>query len=344
MKIKFIYPLLTLSALVLLLSQCKREDSSLLSQRAREVFKPLPVDFFENGQRPSDDMIELGRSLFFESSISIDGKTSCSTCHPPENFGVDGLPVSLGNHGKKNPRNAPTVLNAAGQFVQHWRGDRRDVEDQAIRALTGKASFGAPSREFVEEKLKENSVYMAAFTKAFADDPDPVNVENFATAVGAFERTLVSRSRFDRFLEGDGTALTEEEKAGLETFIQSGCAGCHNGVLVGGNGFQKFGLVQGYAKFLYPDHSEKWDHPDQGRFDVTGEEGDRFVYKVPSLRNVSRTSPYFHDGSVTSLPEAVRIMGETQLGKSLTPTEVDRIVKFLSALEGAIPENYHRGL
>lgn len=328
----------------IVLSSCDPADRDTheLQQNVLKLFGPLPDHFFQNGVTPSQKKIELGRRLFFEKSISIDGRISCSTCHPPENHGADNLPVSIGNNSKPNPRNAPTVLNAALQFAQHWRGDRTDVEDQAIRALTGGASFGAPNGEFVEDHLKQSELYKKEFAEAYPDDSNPVSTKNFADAVGAYERTLVSPSRFDDFLKGDLRALSGKEKSGLSLFMEKGCAGCHSGNLVGGKGFQKFGVNKSYDSVLYKNSSEPPEKVDHGRMDVTGKEEDRDVFKIPSLRNVEKTAPYFHDGSVESLDTAVAIMGELQLGMKLSGEEREKIVSFLQSLTGKIPENFSK--
>ncbi len=271
--------------------------------------------------------------LFYETRISIDGATSCAKCHPITFYGTDRLPKSQGNWGKLNPRNAPTIFNSAGQITQHWRGDRKDVEDQAKRALLGKASYGAPSYKWVEEKLKSIKGYYPLFKKAFPEEKNPINVDNFAKAIGAWERTLSTPSRFDTFLKGDTSALTEKEKKGLKKFISTGCVSCHNGMLLGGNSYQKFGIVEPYWKYT------KSKKIDEGRFSITKNEKDKYVFKVPPLRNVVMTAPYFHDGSVKDLKKAIWIMGKVQLGKELSKEDIDDIYAFLNSLTGQLSQD-----
>jgi cytochrome c peroxidase len=236
--------------------------------------------------------------------------------------------------GKVNPRNAPSIFNAGLQFKQHWRGDRESLEDQAEKSLTGAASFGNPDFAAVKAKLIEIPGYKEAFAKAFPGDPDPISSKNFGLAVAGFERTLLTSSRYDAFLAGDAKALSATEQAGLHRFIEVGCASCHDGAGLGGGSFQKFGVVEDYWK------ETGAATPDKGRADVTKNDADLYVFKVAQLRNVAKTAPYFHDGSVAELPRAVRIMGKVQLGKDLSDKDVSEIVAFLGSLTGPVPANY----
>lgn len=304
-------------------------DAVLLAD-AKRVFAPLPAA----SAPASPDRVRLGRQLFFESRVSADGNVSCAHCHQPDLYGTDGLAKSFGVFGKENPRNAPTVFNTALQFKQHWRGDRESVEEQAEKSLLGPASFGNPDYAVVIAKLKAIAGYPELFAKAFPEDKDPVNQKNWANAIGAYERTLATPSKFDALLAGNTRALSVSEQAGLRKFIDIGCANCHNGVGVGGASFQKFGVVQDYWKVTGV------AEPDKGRFDGTKDNADLYVFKVPSLRNVAKTAPYFHDGSVTSLPQAVRIMGKVQLGVDLADQDVASIVAFLGSLTGPVPTNF----
>ncbi len=301
-----------------------------LLKKAREYFYPLPQIFPSDKNPITPEKIKLGKMLFYEKRISIDGTTSCAKCHPISLYGTDGLEKSRGNFSKENPRNAPTILNAAGQISQHWRGDRKDVEDQARRSVLGKGSFGAPSYKWVEQKLKSIKGYIKLFKEAFPEEKDPITIDNFAKAIGAWERTLSTPSRFDKFLLGDVNALTKKEKTGLKKFISLGCASCHNGALLGGNSYQKFGIVEPYWKYT------KSKKIDEGRFSVTGKESDKYVFKVPPLRNVALTPPYFHDGSVKELKKAIWIMGKVQLGKDLSSEDIDDIYAFLRSLNGKL--------
>ena len=307
-------------------------DVQLLKE-AKKYFSPIP-DLFPSDTNPlTPEKIKLGKILFYEKRISIDGTTSCAKCHPIGYYGTDRLPKSKGNFSKENPRNAPTVLNSAGQMAQHWRGDRKDVEDQAKRSLLGKGSFGAPSYKWVENRLKEIKGYKKLFMKAFPGEKNPVNVDNFAKAVGAWERTLTTPSRFDIFLRGHIDALSDEEKLGLKEFIKTGCVSCHSGTLLGGNSYQKFGILEPYWKYT---ESKKIDY---GRYNVTKKDEDKFVFKVPPLRNVEKTSPYFHDGSVNDLKKAIWIMGKVQLGIDHNDEQVSHIEAFLRSLTGKLSED-----
>jgi cytochrome c peroxidase len=277
---------------------------------------------------------ELGRRLFFENRVSMDGNVSCAHCHLPEKQASDGLPKAIGVFGKENPRNAPSVFNAAMNFKQHWRGDRESLEEQAEKSLLGPASFGNPDQVTAMGKLKAIPDYGSAFAKAFPEDKDPVNSRNWGIAVAAFEWTLLTPSKFDAFLSGDARALSPQEQAGLRKFIDTGCASCHNGVGLGGNSFQKFGVTGDYWK------ETGVRTPDKGRAEVTKDDADLYVFKVPSLRNVAKTPPYFHDGSVDDLAKAVKIMGKVQLGKTVSDKDAADIVAFLGSLTGAVPANY----
>ncbi|UCN00192.1 c-type cytochrome [Sulfurimonas sp. SWIR-19] len=312
---------------------CAYASDGLLLQEAKQNFAPLPKTFPSAQYTMTPEKIRLGKMLFHEKRVSIDGTTSCVKCHPFSYYGADNLEKARGNFGKLNPRNAPTVLNAAGQITQHWRGDRKDVEDQAKKALLGKASFGAPSYEWVEKRLGSIPQYQVLFQKAFPNDKNPISVDNYAEAIGAWERTLSTPSRFDEFLEGRSNALTQEEKAGLKTFIKTGCASCHSGALLGGTMNQKFGMVAPYWEYT------KSKKIDEGRYNVTKKEEDKYVFKVPQLRNVAMTSPYFHDGSVTSLKEAVKIMAKVQLGVDLSQEETQSIYLFLQSLTGKLSQD-----
>lgn len=308
-------------------------DTKKLLNDAHASFQPLPsVSVAKDSLQAV--RAELGRRLFFENRVSMDGNVSCSHCHLPDKQGSDGLPKAIGVFGKENPRNAPSVFNAAMNFKQHWRGERESLEEQAEKSLLGGASFGNPDQATAMGKLKAVPAYADAFAKAFPDDKDPINSRNWGIAVAAFEWTLLTPSKFDAFLSGDAKALSPQEQAGLRKFIDTGCATCHNGVGLGGNSFQKFGVAEDYWK------ETGGKTPDKGRADVTKNDDDLYVFKVPSLRNVAKTAPYFHDGSVDDLTKAVKIMGKTQLNKTLSDKEAADIVAFLGSLTGPVPANY----
>jgi cytochrome c peroxidase len=315
------------------LAQAAGSDAQLLLD-AQRVFKPLPKSEATAEFPITPERVELGRKLFFDPRISVDGTVSCSRCHQAALYGTDGLPRARGALDRLNDRGAPTVFNAALQFKAHWLGDRENVEDQASRALTGPASFGNPDDASTLTKLKAIPGYTELFRKAFPGEPDPVTIGNWGKAIGAYERTLLTPSRFDEYLAGNVDALSEPERQGLRMFMDTGCTGCHNGVVVGGGMFRKFGVVEDYWKETGSKEIDK------GRFDVTTKPGDMYVFKVPGLRNVDMTPPYFHDGSVRTLPEAVRIMAKVQLAKALSDQQTNQIVAFLGSLTGKVPQNF----
>jgi cytochrome c peroxidase len=314
------------------ISLASNGDEDLLKQ-AKQIFGPLPQVMVSEKNPITPEKVKLGKMLFYETRISVDGTVSCARCHPIGLYAADGLKKSIGNNCKLNPRNAPTILNAAGQISAHWIGNRTDVEDQARQSVIGPPSFGMPSYEAVENKLKEIKGYIELFKKAFPEDNNPVTVDHFAKSVGAFERTLVTPSAFDAFVKGDIAALKEQEKRGLRTYMETGCMTCHSSTYFGGQIYQKFGLFGPYWKYT------KSEPIDEGRYVVTKNDADKYVFKVPVLRNVAKTSPYFHDGSVNKLEDAVWIMGKIQLGKELNNSQVEEIVTFLKSLTGKIPND-----
>jgi len=307
-------------------------DEDLLKQ-AKQIFGPLPKVMSSEKNPVTPEKVKLGKILFYETRISVDGTVSCARCHPIGLYAADGLKKSIGNNCRVNPRNAPTLFNAAGQISAHWIGNRADVEDQARQSVIGPPSFGMPSNEAVEARLKGIKGYKDLFKEAFPGESNPVTVDNFAKAVGTFERTLVTPSPFDSFLKGDIAALDEQEKRGLRTYMEAGCIMCHLGPYVGGQVYQKSGIVEPYWKYT------KSEPIDEGRYVVTKNDMDKYVFKVPVLRNIAKTSPYFHDGSVNKLEDAVWIMGKIQLGKDLNKSKAEEIVTFLKSLTGKIPED-----
>lgn len=308
-------------------------DGALLEQ-ARALFKPLPRDMATAQSPVAPGRVKLGRLLYFDPRASLDGTASCSRCHEPYLYGTDALATSIGVKGRSNPRNAPTVLNAALQTAEHWHGDRTSVEDQATKALLGPGSFGNPDFEAAMSKLRSIPEYVRLFHAAFPKDADPVTPANWGAAIGAYERTLVTPSPFDAYLRGDEHALGRQARAGLAKFMEAGCAACHNGVGVGGASYQKFGVVGDYWK------ETGSAAVDKGRFEATHDPADMYVFKVPSLRNVAMTPPYFHDGSVAKLDDAVRIMAKVQLGKQLSDEDVRAITAFLESLTGRLPRDF----
>lgn len=302
---------------------------SALQKRALEIFKPLPAQIKGPDDNPvTQSKVELGKKLFYDPRISLSGVISCNTCHNMATYGADNVKTSLGHKFETGGRNAPTVLNAGLQIAQFWDGRAKDLEEQAKGPVLNPLEMAMPDPDLVLNRLKTIPGYVEEFKQTFPDSEQPVNYDNFAKAVASFERTLTTPSRFDQFLEGNDDALNEQEKQGLQTFIDKGCTSCHNGIDVGGGMFQKFGVVKPYK-----------NQEDLGRYKITNNESDKYVFKVPSLRNVTRTYPYFHDGGVWDIREAVRTMGETQLGVELDEKEITDIVAFLDSLTGVIPEN-----
>ncbi len=321
--------LLRLTSLVLLVATAAHGESpAQLRQRASSLFGPLP-QAAESKENPlTENKIRLGRMLYYDSRLSVNNTISCNNCHQLERFGVDNEKTSPGHDGRRGERNSPTTYNAAFHVAQFWDGRARDVEEQAKGPILNPIEMGMPSEEAVVAKLENIPGYLPLFRAAFPEQDKPITYDNLARAIGAFERKLVTPSRFDDFLAGNDEALSAKERAGLGKFIDLGCVTCHNGPLLGGTMFQKLGLVKPYPT------------KDPGRAQVTGNEVDRGFFKVPSLRNVAKTAPYLHDGSVATLPEMVKIMGEYQLGRTLSAQDIEEIVAFLEALTGRIDQNY----
>ncbi|HYX02671.1 MAG TPA: cytochrome c peroxidase [Reyranella sp.] len=308
-------------------------DKDLLEQ-AQGVFRPLPKDMATPEYPLTKERVSLGRLLFFDTRFSIDGNLGCVTCHQPALYGTDGRPRSIGVKSRPHPRHAPTVLNAPLQFVIHWRGDRVDAEDQVAQSLLSPITSGQPDEKVMLARVNGIPGYAPLFKEAFPDDPQPVSRKNMALAIGAFERTLVTPSRFDDYLKGKVEALSVGERAGLAKFIEVGCIACHNGPGVGGGMYQKFGVLEDYWKVTGSNPIDK------GRAEVTNNEADLYMFKVPSLRNVAMTPPYFHDGSVATLPEAVKVMARVQLGAKLEDKDAGDIVAFLTSLTGPLPADF----
>jgi cytochrome c peroxidase len=299
------------------------------AERARSVgrlhFGPLLTP-----PPPPDERANLGRALFFESAISADGSVSCVNCHRPIDSGADAVAIPTGVLGRLHKRNSPTVLNASTQVAQNWHGDRDSVEEQATRSLLSPVNAGNASFDEPMKRLEKRG-YAARFHRAFPGDDHALNAKNFGVAVGAFERLLVTSARFDDFLRGRDSAMTAQEQRGLSTFVEVGCATCHDGTNLGGTNYARFGINEPYWK------ATSSQHIDEGRFEETKHESDRYVFKVPMLRNISATGPYFHDGSVADLRATIRIMGRVQLGIHLDDARVDDIEAFLETLTGKPP-------
>ena len=313
-------------------------DQALIA-KANALFTPLPATSALENTELTPVRVSLGKALFFETRVSSDGRLGCATCHNPAYHGADSLALTVGIHGKQLPRNAHTVFNTSLLISQHYGGNRATVEEQAYKAVLSPLAYGNTSNEQVETKLMQLG-YLPLFKAAYPQDAKPVSVENWSKAIGAFERTLLTPAPFDKFLKGDAQALSRPAKLGLEKFINTGCVGCHSGVTVGGQSYQKFGITQDYWLVTGSTPKDAFKGYDKGRFHDTKDEADAFIFKVPQLRNVAVTPPYFHDGSVATLPQAVRVMAQLQLGKQLSDEDVSHIVSFLESLTGDIPADF----
>lgn len=309
------------------------DQKSELRETALSMFKPLDRDARVESSSKAD-MIFLGRMLFFDQRISASGAAGCKQCHQPEFYGSGSPSVLIDADGKPQSRNVQTVLNASLSLSNNWYGDVASIENQALAALVSSSGLAHANNDAAMEKIKAIPEYGKMFSAAFPKSSDPVTPENWAAAIGAFERTLLTPSPFDAYLAGDNKAISADAKTGLRRFIDVGCVACHNGIGIGGNSYQKFGIWEEY--WLATNSSQI----DKGRFNLTKDDNDLYVFRVANLRNVKMTAPYFHDGSVKELPDAVRIMGKIQLRKTLSDDDVKYIVAFLATLTGKIPENF----
>jgi len=302
-----------------------------IGQRARSMFAALPALAENPVNEITPEKVALGKQLYFDVRLSKNETQSCNTCHDLSTYGVDNKKKSEGDAGGLGDRNSPTVLNAALHTIQFWDGRAKDVEEQAGMPVMNPDEMNIPSEDFLVQRLKGVEAYREMFAAAFPDDPDPVTLGNIEKAIGAFERTLIIPSRFDDYMKGNAGALTLQEKQGLKTFMDVGCITCHTGSLLGGNMFQKFGVHFNYWEYTHSDPI------DEGRAKETHNETDKYMFKVPSLRNVAETHPYFHDGSVDTLEEAIKIIAKVNLNRDLTDEEVSQITAFLNSLTGQVP-------
>lgn len=305
--------------------------ASELREAALDMFKPVPSTIPALADNPvTPAKIELGKALFFDPRMSASGVFSCNSCHNLATGGDDNMPVSIGHGWQKGPRNSPTVLNAVFNEAQFWDGRAADLAAQAKGPVqAGVEMANTPAN--VIATLNSMPDYVTWFQASFPEQSDPVTFDNFAKAIEAFEATLITPAPFDAWLNGDENAMTADEVAGLELFMDKGCAACHNGVNFGGNGYYPFGLIEKPGADILPEG-------DKGRFAVTETVDDEYVFRASPLRNIGLTAPYFHSGKVWDLKVAVQIMGESQLGEDLSDAEADQIVAFLGALTGRLPE------
>lgn len=311
--------------------------SNAAEEGIRVVFPKQVPEPADNSSTP--EKIELGRKLYFDPRFSINKKISCNSCHDVAASGADGKALSPGHEGKLGGRNSPTVWNAAFSSVQFWDGRAASLEEQAKGPIINPAEMGMPNHEVLIERLTHSKTYTKEFEKVFG--PGPITVTNTVKAIAAFERTLITpNSPYDRFIAGDNAALNDAAKRGMKLVVTVGCNACHSGPMfsgpempVGHGFYQKFPLIpdaEYEAKYKLKD--------DPGRYEFTRNEADKNLWRVPTWRNVAITGPYFHNGKVLELDEAVRVMARTQLGKTLPERDVKDIVAFLNSLTGVKPK------
>jgi cytochrome c peroxidase len=305
-------------------------DDVMTAAQAR--FKPIPTQAPElAGNAATPAKVELGKMLFFDPRLSASHAISCNSCHNLGLGGVDSEETSIGHKWQRGGRNAPTVLNAVFNTAQFWDGRAKDLEEQAGGPMVNPVEMASPTQH-VAEQLAAIPGYVKAFGAAFPNDPSPVTLANAQKAIAVFEATLITpNAPFDRFLNGDATALTATQRAGLELFMNRGCAACHDGINVGGGMYAPFGVVEKPGADLLPPG-------DKGRFMVTKTASDEYVFRAPSLRNIALTAPYFHTGKAWDLRQAVAVMGVSQLGAQLTGQEIEEIAAFLETLTGDQPK------
>ncbi len=305
---------------------------SLLEISADDSIKPWLTIFgkpLKTLELPKDkvalSLVELGRTLYHEKRLSRDNSISCNSCHDTKAFGVDGEKFSVGFNNHLTGRNSPTSFNAFMHVSQFWDGRAPTVEEQAKGPILAGGEMAMPSAEAVVKKINGIKGYKDLFEAAFPNSSPAITYDNVGKAIGAYERLFVTPSKFDKLLAGELSALNEKQKRGLKKFVTSGCVTCHTGNLLGGNIYQKLGLVKPWP-----------NQKDQGRFAITKKEQDKMFFKVPSLRNIEKTGPYFHDGSSEKLTEAVEVMARHQLGREFSKEEISDIVAFLKTLTGKL--------
>ncbi|MBW3519085.1 cytochrome-c peroxidase [Flavobacterium sp. NKUCC04_CG] len=334
MKKILLFSLLTLS-----ISCKKNRDTSFESQtvlpkselleKATTYFKSINSKEYEE-INPNEAL--LGKMLYFDKRLSKKENISCNSCHDLNTFGVDNLATSPGDNGTLGARNSPTVFHASLHQMQFWDGRAKDVEEQAGGPILNPVEHNIPSEEYLVNKLKQIDFYQKWFSKVYPDSTDPITYNNITKAIGAFERKLNPQSRFDEFLDGDETVFNDQEKRGLSTFIDTGCITCHNGIAIGGQIMQKFGVYSDYWSLT------QCDKIDNGLFDLTQKEADKYIFKVPGLRNVAKTAPYLHDGSIESLEKVIQIMAKAQTNIDLSAAQISDIAAFLKTLTADISD------
>jgi len=291
-------------------------SSYLLS---KDLISPIPTTISYDKNK-----VSLGKKLFFDTRLSKDNSISCASCHILDDGGDDNLPFAFGIYGQQGTLNTPTVYNSVFNIAQFWDGRAKDLHEQAVGPIENPIEMGE-SLSSVVVKLQQDKKFEEEFKKVYVDGITPTNIID---AIAQFESTLITpHSSFDKYLKGDSNALTTNQKEGYKLFVEYGCISCHNGINIGGNLFQKIGIVREFQTTV----------KSLGKFDITRNKSDINYFKVPTLRNISKTAPYFHDGSVSDLKSAVKVMLKIQLGIVTTDEEVDKIVEFLKSLDGEIP-------
>jgi cytochrome c peroxidase len=326
--------LAAVSGVLVLASGCQRAS---LDTRPKADISPGQLSMFSPLQAlPAATGVEalkvdLGRRLYYDTHLSANNSTSCNSCHQLAKYGVDpGQAVSRGFDHKPGGRNSPTVYNSGLQFVQFWDGRAASLAAQASGPMMNPVEMGMPGTEAVLAYVHSNVNYVKQLKQAYPDQKNPVTMENVTDAIASFEGRLLTPARWDEYLKGNQQALSEDEKEGLRVYLRSGCASCHAGAGLGGNSYAKLGVFENW-----PDLKS-----DTGRMALTHQERDLMYFKVPLLRNVVQTGPWFHNGNVQTIDEAVRLMGKHQLGLDLTASEVTSIVAFLNSLTGPIPQSF----
>jgi len=330
------------AALALMTAACGKQSeggsatvgpaSEELMKLARDQFKALPASYKDlPDDAVSEDLIALGAMLYHDPRLSGSHALSCASCHNVGLGGGDNASTSIGHNWQQGGRNAPTVLNATLNFSQFWDGRAKDLVEQAGGPVVNPIEMNSP-KEHIVEQVKSIPGYADAFAKAFPGQQEPITLGNIQLAIAAFERTLITpNAPFDQYLNGKADALTPVQKEGLKLFMDTGCASCHNGMNMGGGMYAKFGLASDPGTVHRP-------VADKGRMKVTGDAADEYSFKVPTLRNIALTAPYFHAGTSWDLREAVKVMAKAQLGKDLSDADADKIVAFLGALTGDQPK------
>ena len=337
MKYNFILAFLIYCIAIISFSSCSNSTSDCnvnnnleevkILQLANNYFRALILPDSIYDSKKDSLMVSFGQQLFYDENLSASGNMSCNTCHPIEDFGMDRRRTAIGHNKNIGKRNTPTVLNAFLQYAQFWDARAATVEEQLIEPLLHSDEMGMNNIDEILAYVRKK--YITIISEVF---PDSFGLEELKNSIGSFERTLITPSKFDQFLTGEMEALSKEEQQGLLYFIQEGCTSCHSGVLLGGNMAQKFSLFGYYWDFTGSDTY------DDGRYNITKNPSDKFLFKVSGLRNVAETGPYFHDGSVDSLYSAIDIMAKAELGKTLDHKKIKKIELFLKSLTGELKD------